>query len=363
MAQDQNSHHNHVENLKVERDDERWETVITAEIPATELANFRTIAVKEIASEAKIDGFRPGHAPESAIVRKFGEQVILEHAAEIAIKHILPEILAAEKQNIVDAPKVQMATPLLGVPLSFTARAPLAPEIKLGDYKKIAAKKNAETIEVSVTDEEHKATLNHLRRERARIDAIDTGKLPEEAAEHARALEESALPALDDEFVKSLGYEGVEQFTGKVRENIKTEKEMKEGEKRRAKMLEEIVTSSTIKYPAILKDYELDDMEARMAGDLERMGSNMDTYLSHIKKNKEELRKEWLGAAEERAKVRLVLSEISRQEKIEPDSAKVEEEVARMKKQYADSDTGAIRAHVSHAMRNEAVMAWLESQK
>lgn len=350
-------------NIQVTRDEKRWELEVRAEIPADALTKYRLEALKEVAAEAKIDGFRPGKAPESVVLKHYGEQSILEHAAEHAVKHEIPEIIAKEKANIVESPRVSIEPPVSGQPLKFIARAPLAPEIKLGDYKKIAAKVSAEKTEVAVTDEEHAQTMTHLKREKARIMGLEAGKDPAVALEEARKIEDKDLPALDDEFVKSLGYETVEAFTDVVRDNLKNEKELKETEKRRAKLLDELVKASTINYPAILKEYELDDMEARMAGDLERMGTTIDKYLASVKKTREDLRTEWDSQADERAKVRLVLSEIARTEKIEPDAGRVQHEIEHTKQHYPNAEDSIIRAHITHALRNEAVINFLEGNK
>lgn len=350
-------------NIQVSRDEKRWELEVRAEIPADALTKYRLEALKEVAAEAKIDGFRPGKAPESVVLKHYGEQAILEHAAESAVKHEIPEIIAKEKANIVESPRVSIEPPVAGQPLKFVARAPLAPEIKLPDYKKIAAKVTAEKSEVAVTDEEHAQTMTHLKREKARIMGLEAGKDPAVALEEARKLEDKDLPALDEEFVKSLGYESVEKFSDVVRDNLKNEKELKETEKRRAKLLDELVKASTINYPAILKEYELDDMEARMAGDLERMGTNVEKYLSSVKKTREDLRTEWLPQADERAKVRLVLSEIARTENIQPDAGRLQHEIEHTKQHYPNADEALIRAHISHALRNEAVLNFLEGKE
>jgi trigger factor len=350
-------------NVKVSRDDSRWELEVRAELPSEALSKYRADALKEVTADAKIDGFRPGKAPESVVLKHYGEQTILEHAAEHAVKHEIPEILAKEKANIVESPRVSIEPPVMGEPLKFVARAPLAPETKLPDYKKIAAKKNAEKTETLVTDEEHAETMKHLKREKARIKHLEEGKDPTEAMKLAREVDEKELPDLDDEFVKSLGYEDVGKFSEVVRENLKNEKDLKETEKRRAALLDELVKASDIKYPAILKEYELDDMEARMAGDLERMGTTLEKYLVQVKKTREDLRKDWDKQADERAKVRLVLAEIARAEKLEPDQAKLAHEIEHAKQHHPQANDAAIRAHISHALRNEAVINFLESQK
>lgn len=350
-------------NVKTSRDEERWEFELSAEIPAETLQKYRADAVKDIAADAELPGFRKGKAPESVIVKHYGEQTILEHAAEHAVKHVLPELLAKEEANIVEAPHVSIATPMIGVPLKFTARAPLAPEVKLPDYKKIAEKVLKEKTEQTVSDTEHEEALTHLKRERARIDHIEKGKTPQEAAEAAKATDAKDLPALDDTFAQSVGYENADKFYTAVRDNMKNEKELREAEKIRAKMLEELVKASTIKYPAVMKEYELDDMEGRMAGDLEQMGTTIDKYLASVKKSKADLRKEWDASADQRAKVRLLLAEIARKENIQPNPEAVEHQVAHAKEHYKDADMDLLRAHISHAMRNEAVINFLEGKE
>lgn len=347
-------------NIKVTRDKERWEAEISAEIPAEAIAQYREEALKEIQRDAKVDGFREGKAPIERILQIYGEATILRHAAEHAIQHELPEILAAEKLPIVEAPRVTTDTPEAGKPLKFTARAALAPEVKLPDYKKIAAKHTENKEDVSVSDEEHAQTLSHLKRERARIDKIESGTEPQKAAEESRAMKEEELPALDDTFVQSLGYENAEKFSEALRTNIKTEKEMRAHEKRRGGMLDDLVAGSVISYPVALREYEINDMEARLKDDLTRMGQTLESYLLQTKKTREELHAEWNDAANKRAKVRLILAEIARKESIEPGKDELEHEIEHAREHYPAADPDALRAHIAHAMRNDATLRFLE---
>src|SRR5665213_715762 len=154
-------------NIKVSRDKERWEVEVSAEISPEALLKYREEALKEMQRTAKLDGFRPGKAPIDRIVQIYGEPTILRHAAEHAIQHELPEILAKENLPIVETPRVSTDAPESGKPLKFTARAALAPEVELADYKKIATK-HSKKGDSSVSEEEHTQALIHLRRERAR---------------------------------------------------------------------------------------------------------------------------------------------------------------------------------------------------
>lgn len=350
----------YAQNVKVERDEKAWEAVVSAEISAEGLAHYREEALKEIQKNAKLDGFRPGKAPLDRIISIYGEAQVMRHAAEHAIQHELPELLAKEQVAIVEAPKVTTDTPESGKPMRFTARAALAPKIVLADYKAIAARVMAGKEDTSVTDEEHTQAMTHIRRERARIDKMEAGAEPAKAAEESKALKDEELPALDDAFVQSLGYADAAAFSEALRKNIQTEKEMRASEKRRSAILDELVKDSSISYPASLREFELDDMEARVKDDLSRINQTFDAYLAEIKKTREEIRASWGEAADKRAKVRLILGEIARKELIEPDEKALAHEVEHAREHYPQADPDALRAHIAHAMRNEATLRFLE---
>lgn len=354
-----------LKNIKVTRDDTRWEVEIKAEIPADVLLRYRAIALKEIQKTAKLDGFRPGKAPEDQIIKVYGEGAILREAAQHAIQHELPELFAAEKLLIIETPRVSTEAPEDGKPLVFTARAALAPSVELPDYKKIADKHPpAGGRDTEVSDEEHTQATMHLRRERARIEKIESGTERQKAAEESRAADVKDLPELDDAFVQSLGYEDAQKFSDALRANIKTEKEMQAQEKRRAAILDNLVKDSKISYPATLREYELDDMEARISSQGGSSSGGKDffeTYLKQAGKTREQLRTEWNDAADKRAKVRLILAEIARKENIEPDEKALTHELELARKRYPAADPIALRSHIAHAMRNDATLRFLES--
>ncbi len=352
---------------KITRDEKNWEVEIAGEIPAEAIAEHRSHVLHELKKDAQLPGFRPGKAPEEAIIRAVGETEILRRTIEHAVQHELPEMLAKENANIVAAPRVTVEKAPKSFPATepivFTARAPMAPEVKLPEYLKIAKKHNEEKKEVEITDTEHEETLTHLKRERARITKVELGVTPQEAHEESQKMEAKDLPDLDEDFVKSLGYESLATFTDAVRTNLKTEKEIRETEKRRAALLDELIEKSKIAYPTLLLEYELDDMEARLKADLDNMKVTMERYLTETNKTRESLREEWKATADKRAKMRLVLSHIAVIEKIDADPTRVAAEIDNAKKHHPQADAENLRAHITHALRNEAVIAFLEGLK
>lgn len=351
----------------VTRDEKAWELVVKAEVAPAAIDEHRKHVLAHLVRDSRLDGFRPGKAPEAAVVKAVGEAYILRETIEHAVQHDLPEILAGESVNIVSSPQVVVESAPKSLPATepivFTARAPLAPEVKLPDYKAIAKKHTEKKEEVVVTDEEHAETLKHLKRERARITKVELGQTPQEAAKDAQAMEEKDLPALDDEFLKSLGYESLEKFSDSVRANLKTEKQLQATEKRRAAMLDDLIEKSNVKYPRLLLEYEVDDMMARLKQDLANMQVPFDRYLTEVKKTEEDIRKDSEPTADKRAKMRLVLSHIAIAEKIDATPERLEKEMAHAKKHYPSADETNLRAHIHHALRNEAVIAFLETQK
>ena len=102
-------------------------------------------------------------------------------------------------------------------------------------------------------------------------------------------------------------------------------------------------------------------MFAQMEDDLKRAELNMDDYLTHIKKTKEDLAAEWKPAAEKRAKLQLVLNEIARKEEMSPDIEKVNEQTKELLERFKDADEHRVRLYVASVILNEDVMQKLET--
>jgi len=78
----------------------------------------------------------------------------------------------------------------------------------------------------------------------------------------ALAVNERELPELNDDFARSIGDfpKGVEDLKNKIKENIFIEKENREKERLRIKVMEEISKDSLIEVPDVLIDREINNM-------------------------------------------------------------------------------------------------------
>ncbi|MDP3764665.1 MAG: trigger factor [bacterium] len=180
-------------------------------------------------------------------------------------------------------------------------------------------------------------------------------------------VQERKLPELTDEFVKSLGkFASLDNLKTNIAEGIKMEKTAKAEEKRRAKIVEELVKNINAELPQELVEMEFEKMTAELADSLRQMNLTLENYLNHISKTPEELKKDWEPQAEKRVKAALVLKEISKRENVEVADAEIEEKLTSMMRQAPplshgqNLDLTALRGYVKNIIRNEKVFRLLE---
>lgn len=106
-------------------------------------------ALNKLAKNVKMDGFRQGKAPIKMIKSKIGKAAILEEATDIALQKSYAGILLDNNINPVGQPEVKIDELTEDV-LKVTVNAPVAPEVKLGQYMGLEVKK--ESVEVSKED-------------------------------------------------------------------------------------------------------------------------------------------------------------------------------------------------------------------
>lgn len=398
-----------VKDFKVTKE-ENSQVKIEGEIPFAELEKHRAATIKNYGKDMEIDGFRKGHVPAAEVVKRAGEMAILSEMAERAINAAYPEACKHHKVDAIGYPQIAITKIAPDNPLGFTATVAVIPEITLGDYKKIAAAENKNKASMEVTDEEVETQTKDILRQKLAYERMqEAAKQNAEAAEkkadlegttelptpetvekseepqthtHAdgtvhegpahdeapeiKAVTDDEIPELTDELVKELGqpgqFESVEDFKSKIREHLTIEKEREVAAAHRAKITDKIIEASKMELPQILIDSEIEQMFAQMNEDLTRANLQMDDYLGHIKKTKDELKAEWTPAAEKRAQLQLILNEIAKVEEVQPDQAALDAQVDQLLEQYKDADQARVRVYVASVMTNEAVMQMLESQ-
>lgn len=331
------------------------EIEIEGEIPAGEFGHFRADAILKFKRNAALPGFRKGTAPESLVVKTVGEAAILEEAAELALSDVYPKIVLEKELAVVGHPQITITKLAPGNPFGFRIKSAVMPEVRLPDYKKIAAAVMLKGDEVLVLSDEVEEFAKHMRRSAA---------AKEKGVEAAKALTDEELPVLTDELAKTLGqFENVEDLKKKTRAYLEGEKRQKAREKKRVEISEEIIKNSSLDIPGVFIESELQKMLAQFRQDVTRLGMKAEDYLKEAKKTEEDLKKEWREEAEKRAKLQLILNEIAEKESLTPDPKDVEHEVSHILKEFKDADRERVVIYAESVLRNEKVFRFLEAHK
>jgi trigger factor len=151
-------------------------------IPADRLSTALDSRLKQIATRARVPGFRPGKAPLKVIQQQYGESARLEVIQDL-VRGSYPEAVDKAGVHPASAPQFEVVTEKAGEPLEYVARFEVYPEIKL--------------------------TLGELKVERPAVEvgAGDVDKVIESMRRNRRALEPVQRAAREGDVCK-LDFEG-----------------------------------------------------------------------------------------------------------------------------------------------------------
>lgn len=184
-----------------------------------------------------------------------------------------------------------------------------------------------------------------------------------------RSVQEREVPLLDDAFAKSLGkFETLAEVKENLKKGMFEEKKEQMKNEHRTEILDALVDKATIDFPELLVKQELLRMTQDFEAQLTQMGLTLDAYLEQMKKTKEALEAEWLPQAKRRLSANLVIEFLAEDEAITVDTPEVEAEMNKALQYYKNVkdiekniDMERLYAAVSGQLKNEKVLAWLES--
>ena len=181
-------------------------------------------------------------------------------------------------------------------------------------------------------------------------------------------VQERKLPEINDELARSLGRFGsLEELKSSLAEGLKAEKEARAKDERRAKIATALVKNINAELPEELVELELDKMSAELEDSLAHMNLDQESYLAHLKKTPQDLKKDWRPQAEKRIKVSLALRQIARHENIEVSEEEVEDKLSQLLRHSPplrhgqNLDLTSLRGYVKNLVRNEKVFELLEN--
>ncbi|HTZ11747.1 MAG TPA: trigger factor [Candidatus Margulisiibacteriota bacterium] len=234
---------------------------------------------KKITQEAKVPGFRPGHAPRDIVEKNFSS-----HAHEQVLKELIPEIynqaIGNEGLDVIELPEISDVK-LDRSSLSFKAKVEVSPEIALKEYKHLKVNYKP----VSVTPEEIKRSVDSLK--------------------EARKMENA-----DDNLARSLGYPKLGELEKAMERHLLIQKDNEIRQKIENSLIESLTKELDFKVPQSLIKRQAQDLLRQAKVDLALKGIAREK----IEENAEALSKEIEPEAEKQVRVYLVLSEIAKKE-------------------------------------------------
>jgi trigger factor len=351
---------------------------LDVEVDADRLARAADAAFARHVQHAKIPGFRPGKAPRAMYERTYGKAHLWEDAAEDLVDTTFKEIAEAEGLDPIDRPEVKVEKVVEGSPLKYTASVVVRPEVRLGDYgehgaavepsaptddevdRTIAgmreqhaqlrpvdrAAEPGDIVTVDIDTEVERRNLTFARN--AHIEAgKDLGivglgaalvglkagdhkkvdlKFPDDTSEgelrgktgtfsiRPSQVAEKVLPALDDEFAKTVGVADLAALRKAVKNELAHAAFHEARDDAADKAIEHALATSDLEVPELLVDDELDHMVSDLKARVKEENLTFEKFLLQTRKTEEDLRKEWRPIAERRAKSLLVLDAIARKE-------------------------------------------------
>jgi len=391
---------------------------VEIEVSAEDFNNYYSQTLKKISAEAEIPGFRKGKVPENMVENRVTKEGILSEAAEIAIRESWAKFLAESKEEAISQPQVEVIKIAKDNPLIFTAEFEILPEIKLPKLDSAKVEKK----EVEVTDQEVEDAIKWIQQSRAKysekISGAEDGDLvefifscldiendPEKKdrivlgkGHYIEGLEDTLrgmkreevrefetqhpqenkdkkikisvkvdsvkkveIPEVNDEWVKGLGFNTVEELKKDIREGIKKDKEVAEIQRVREESIKKLIGKTEIEVPKTLikreQDFMLNNIKERCLSELK---INFEEYLKQVKKTEEEITKELEKIAREKVKGFLVLHQIVKDEKIEVTEEEISQKIEEMLNQYPNKeeikktiDEAQVRLYIEDELKRE----------
>lgn len=257
---------------------------ISIEVSGDTVRNKFEDVFKRIAKDAKVRGFRPGHAPRDILEKEFSSYAQRQVLEEL-IPDIYSQVVAKEGLEVVESPNI-FDVKLDRQALSFKATVETMPEITVKNYKGI--KINYKKVEVS--SDEIKRNIDSLKESRK----IDT---------------------VDDNFAKGLGYPNLVELEKAIERQLFIQKENLERKNIENKIIEKLTGELDFKLPQSLVNQQLQDLLRQAKIDLALKGLPKEK----IEEQESALSKELEPEAKKQVKIYLVLAQIAKKENITQD--------------------------------------------
>jgi trigger factor len=381
-------------------------------VPASEVTKQVQQRLKQLSRTARLKGFRPGKAPMTVITKQFGEQVRAEVLSDL-MRSSFVEAVNQEKLRPAGGPRIEPLAVGPEADLKYAAHFEVLPEILVNSPETIAIEKPA----AAVTEADIDSMIENMRAQRPVFTVVQRpardgdrvlfdyqarigGKLTEDGdlkdvrivlgarqampeleeglrgatagesreitaafpAHHPnkrlagqsadlqlsiKAVEEQSLPQLDPEFFRAYGVEvgGLEEMRAEVRKSMERELAGVIRNRLRGQVLDGLYRANPVQVPRALVDEQVQELQLDTA---RRMGIRDARALPPRERFEE--------AAQRRAALSLVVSQIVQSEGLKVERQRVQERLGELVESYPDPEQ-ARRAY----LQNQDAMRQIES--
>lgn len=374
---------------------ENCQVALNVELENAETEKYMALALDHLSKKVTLPGFRKGKAPVTLVEQQLGKQAILQEALEHLIPEVYEEALKSESITAIADPNIELTgvepitfkaivptqpavTPgnykeiklemekkevtdsdieqvIDQLKLQFSTLVPVERSLNFGDVVTfdIEGKRDGEplldrkdgTYEVREDSKypvpgfaEKIAGMNKDEEKQFSITFPDDHEIKEIAGKEysfsvkIKDIKELEKPEINDDFAKNAGAETVDELRSNIREGLQTRTNEQLKKEFENKLIRTIIDGSTIDFPPVLVDRELDQMiedEARNFGDGIK---GLENYLAATKKTIEQHREELKPSAADRVKAYLVTSKIGEIEGIQITDADIDQHIETMVK-------------------------------
>ena len=406
---------------------------LTVELDEAEFETEIEAAFRRIAREVRIPGFRPGKAPRRLLEAQLGHQAGRAEALRSSLPDFYARAVVEHDIDVIDAPDIEITEGAESGPVCFDAVVDVRPAVAVSGYDQLSVQIPSPTVDDdeitgeidrfrqqfaelapvsrSASDGDHltiditgtlggetidgltTSDYDYLLGTGAVVPEIDenlrgavAGDILEFTAAHpdpdedgrlsfrvlVKEVQESVLPALDDEFVSSnTEYESVEEFRSTLEAGQSRAKTMYAASARMEAVAEAVAGLVTDEVPEAMVASEMEGRVASITRDLAQRGHELDDYLSSIGQPRDEFDAGLRISAERSVRLDLALRAVAAAEGLEPDEDALDAELHQVllaasrrvpAGETADVDTAAEATRLREALASSGQLSPMRSE-
>jgi trigger factor len=158
--------------MKITRKDlPKSQVELNIQIEQAEMVKYIDKTTTKLAKQITVPGFRKGEAPKELVAKQISPTDLLNESFEYAINESYKQAIEQEKLKPLASPEIKLADEASKDSLEYTAIISIMPEIKLPDYKKLAAK--VEKEDDNIADKDVEEAKKYLQKSRGTQDIVD----------------------------------------------------------------------------------------------------------------------------------------------------------------------------------------------